>query len=193
MGLLGTKTSFSFVWCISYWPQSSLQNDDLTIIFYKECFPTLFNISKTIMAVRKVREVFVDGPLKNINLLHFWKIHLLLVTIVSVKLWLKHAISAKMFLLVMLFHLFTFLLFWLFYFHFRQTSLLVKVFSSIFTILLPSVFNFTVYLWLLCNFILTFTDFYLIHFNHWYSLVVMLSNLCLNRFDNNLGVNKSYN
>jgi len=174
MGLLGTKTSFSFVKCISNWPQYSLQNDDLTVIFCKKCFSTLFNISKTIMAVRKVREVFVDGPLKNINLLQFCKIHLGLITIVSAKLWLKYAISAKMFLLVMFFHLFTFLLFWLFYFHFRQTSLLVKVLSSLFTILLPSVFTFTVYLWLLCNFILTFTDFYLIHFNHWYSLTVML-------------------
>ena len=103
MGLLGTKTSFIFLICISYWPQSSLQNDDLTGIFCKKCFPTLFNISKTIIVVRKVREVFVDGTLKKINLLQFWKIHLGLITIVSSKQWLKHAISAKIFLLVVFF------------------------------------------------------------------------------------------
>ena len=103
MGLLGTKTSFSFVKCISNWPQYSLQNDDLTGIFCKKCFPSLFNISKTIIAVRKVREVFVDNTLKNINLLQFFKIHLGLITIVSAKLWLKYAISAKMFLLVVFF------------------------------------------------------------------------------------------
>ena len=103
MGLLGTKTSFIFVKCISNWPQYSLQNDDLTGIFCKKCFPSLFNISKTIIAVRKVREVFVDGPLKNINLLQFCKINLGLITIVSAKLWLKYAISAKMFLLVVFF------------------------------------------------------------------------------------------
>ena len=69
MGLLGTKTSFIFVKCISNWPQYSLQNDDLTVIFCKKFFSTLFNISKTIIAVRKLKEVFVDGPLKNIKLL----------------------------------------------------------------------------------------------------------------------------
>ena len=95
MGLLGTKTSFSFVRCVSDWPQYSLQNNDLTGICCKKCFPTLFNISKTIMAVRNVREVFVDGPLKNIKILQFFKIHLGLITIVSAKLWLKYAISAK--------------------------------------------------------------------------------------------------
>lgn len=128
MGLLGTKTSFSFVRCISYWPQYSLQNDDLTWIFCKKCFPTLFNISKTIMAVRKVREVFVDGPFKNINL-QFFKINLEFITIVSAKLWIKYAISAKIFLLVVFFifslfcsfDCFTFTLnennFWWKYFH----------------------------------------------------------------------------
>ena len=111
MGLVGTKTSFRFVRCISYWPQYSLQNDDLTDIFCKKCFPSVFNISNTIMAVRNVREVFLDCPLRNINLLQFCKIHLLLITIVSAKLWLKYAISAKMFLLVMFssFHLFVLL------------------------------------------------------------------------------------
>ena len=82
---LGTKTAFNFVKCISNWPQYSLQNDDLTGISYKTCFPTLFNISKTIIAVRKVREVFVDGPRKNINLLQFFKMNLGLITIVSEK------------------------------------------------------------------------------------------------------------
>ena len=103
MVLLGTKTSFSFVWFILDLPQSSLQNDDLTGIFWKKCFPTLFNISKTIIDVRQVREVFVYGPLKNINLLQFFKINFLLITIVSAKQWLKHYISAKMFLFVVFF------------------------------------------------------------------------------------------
>ena len=105
---LGTKKSFSFVWCIFYLPQSFLQNADLTGLFCKKCFPSLFNISKNIIAVRKVREVFVDGPLKNINLLNFLKIHLGLITIVSAKQWLKHAISTKIFLLIVFF------IFWLF-------------------------------------------------------------------------------
>ena len=103
MRLLGTKTSFSFVKCISNWPQSSLQNDDLIGIFCKKCFQILFNISKPIMAVRNVREFFVVADLRNINLLQFFKIHLGLITIVFAKLWLKYAISAKMFLLVVFF------------------------------------------------------------------------------------------
>ena len=103
MVLLGTKTSFCFVKCISDWPQYSLTINDLTGIFCKKCFPTLFNISKTIVAVRKVREVFVEGPLKNIKLLHFFKIYLGFITIVSAKQWLKHEISTKMFLLVVFF------------------------------------------------------------------------------------------
>ena len=101
MGLLGTKTSFSFVRCVSDRPQYALRNNDVTRIFCEKCFPTLFNISTTIMAVRKVREVFVDGSLKNINLLYFCKMHLLLITIVSTKQWIKHEISAKMSLLVL--------------------------------------------------------------------------------------------
>ena len=103
MGPLGTITSFMFLKFISNWPQYSMKNYDLTGIFCKKCFPTLFNISKTIIAVRKVREIVVDGPRKNINLLHFYKINLGLITIVSAKQWLKHAISAKMFLLVVFF------------------------------------------------------------------------------------------
>ena len=99
MHLLGTKPSFHFVRCISDWPQYSLQNDDLTRICCKTCFHILFNISNSITAVKKVREVFVDGPLRNIKLLQFWKINLWLSTIVSAKLWLKHEISAKMSLL----------------------------------------------------------------------------------------------
>ena len=88
--LWGNKTSFIFVLCIFYLPQYALQSYDLTGIFCKKCFPSLFNISKTIIAVRKVREVLVDGPLKNIKFLQFFKIHLGLITIVSEKQWLKH-------------------------------------------------------------------------------------------------------
>ena len=147
MGLLGTQTSSSFVICISDWPQSSLQNNYLTRILCKKCFQILFNISKPIMSVRNVREVFVFGNLRNINLLHFWKIHLGLVTIVS----------AKMFLLVMLssFHLFC--SFNCFTFTLDKLHCWWKYFHFLFTILLPFVFTFTVYLWLLCNFVLTFT------------------------------------
>ena len=137
MGHLGTKTSFTFVKCISNWPQYSLQNVYLTVIFCKKCFPTLFNISKTIIAVRKVREFFVDGTLKNIKLLQFCKIHLGLITIFSAKQWLKHAISAKIFLLVVFFIFSLFCSFDYFTFTFRQNSLLVKVFSFLFIILLP--------------------------------------------------------
>ena len=92
MGHLGTKTSLIFVWCIFYLPQYSLQNDDLTGIFCKKCFPTLFNISKTIIAVRNMTEVFVDCPLKNISLLKFWKIHLGWIKIFYAKPWLKQEI-----------------------------------------------------------------------------------------------------
>ena len=153
MGLLGTKSSFSFVWCISDWPQSSLQNDDVTWIFCKKCSLILFNISQSIMVVRKVREVFVFGNLKNINLLQFWKIHLGLVTIVSAKQWLKHEISIKMFLLVMFssFHLFILLTVFTF------TLDKFHCWWNYFYLFLPfttSVFTFTVYLWLLCNFVL---------------------------------------
>ena len=111
MDLLGTKKSLIFVICISYWPQLSLQSDDLTGIFCKKCFPILFNISQLIIVVRYVRAVLVFGHLKNINLLHFWKIHLLLVTIVSAKKWVKQEITAKSFLLALFssFHLFVIL------------------------------------------------------------------------------------
>ena len=76
------KTKFYRVWKITckYVPVSLILKS-----LWKMCFQILFNISKTIMAVRKVREVFVAGHLRNINHLQFWKINLGLVTIVSVK------------------------------------------------------------------------------------------------------------
>ena len=108
MGLLGTKTSLIVLICISYWPQYSLQYYDLTGIFCKKSFHILFNISKSKMAAKKVRKVFLLGHRKHIDLLQFSKIHFGLVTIVSAKQWLKHEISEKMFLFVMFssFHLF---------------------------------------------------------------------------------------
>ena len=103
-----------------------------------------------------MREVFVARHLKNINLFHFWKNHLGLVTIVSAKQWLKHDISAKNFLLVMFssFHFFCSFN----YFNFTLDKL--HCWWKYFHLFLPftaSVFTFTVYLWLLCNFALTFT------------------------------------
>ena len=148
MGLLGTKTSFFFVICFFYWPPSSLQNYDLTRIFCKKCSPILFNISQSIMAVRKMKEVFVDGPLKNIKFLHFWKIHLGLVTICFAKQWLKQEICAKCPFLLSFssFHLFVLLNVLL--------SLWIKfiVGESIFIsfyYFTTSLFTFTIYLWLL--------------------------------------------
>ena len=156
MSLLGTKISFSFLRCVSDWPPSSFQNDDLTGIFCKTFSPILFNNFQSIIVVRKVREVFVEGHLKNINLLQFCKINPGLVTIVFEKQWLKHEFLQKNFLLVVFssFHLFVLLTVLLSHW---INSLLVKLFSSLFTILLP------LYLLLLftfdcsCNFVLTFT------------------------------------
>ena len=156
MGLLGTKTSFHFVGCISYWPQYSLKNDDLTRIFCKKFFPILFNISQPIMAVRKVREVFVVGSIKNIKILHFFKIHLGLVTIVFAKQWLKQEISAKMFLLALFSSFNFFVILTVFTFNLDQFHCCWKYFY-LFLPLLPLFLLLLFYLWLLCNFVLTFT------------------------------------
>ena len=152
MGLLGTKKSFSILRCISDWPQYSLQNDDLTRIFCKTVFSILFNISQPIMDVRKVREVFVAGHLKNINLLQFCKINLGLVTIVSAKQWLKQEISAKMFLLALFSSFNLFVILTVFTFTLDKFHCWWKYFHLYLTIT-ASIFTFTTLPWLLCNFV----------------------------------------
>ena len=121
------------------------------------CFQILFNISKPIMVVRKVRDIFVVGHLRNINLLHILKIHLGLVTIFYAKLWLKQEIYGKMslfalfssFNLIVLLTIFTFTLDKLHCCWWKCFHLYLTITASVFT--------FTVLPWLVCNFVLTFT------------------------------------